>query len=290
MGGTQSRTSLKTPSLRSEKKFSSSEPSNKNLFLEDFVAEMVRQLVEQKVEEIVEEERRNTPRNGTKSESFKKQEVFKNYEDGLEVLESDNEFFKAALAADDKKIGGLIGNQVNTPLSDSDLSASSSNPSSTSSSPIEDFSEAPVTPPPTGIPPDQIVGLIVNVPSRMVPFLNEALQFFWNLRINSKPGTFERELEEAVYPPRFTNTCMEIEDVELCRNVDRMGFINRSFFFDFVREIIQRIYEGEDKEIQMNRDPVINSSRYRLWLGTKRLGSIAKSNVFLTQPVDPDAQ
>lgn len=72
MGGTQSRTSLKTPLPRSEKEFSSSQPGDKNLSLEDFVAEMVRQLVEQKVEEIVEEERRNkSPRNGTKWQSLK---------------------------------------------------------------------------------------------------------------------------------------------------------------------------------------------------------------------------
>ncbi|VUZ44890.1 unnamed protein product, partial [Hymenolepis diminuta] len=270
MGGTQSRTSLKTPSLRSGKKFSSSKPSDKNFSLEDFVAEMVRQLVEQKVQEIVEEERRNTSlRNRTKGDSPKTQEVLKNDEGELEILKSDDEFFKTALAAGEKKLIDLTGNQVNMSLSDSDFSTSSSNPSSTSSSPIEDFSEASLIPSPTGIPPDQIVGLIVNVPSRMVPFLNEALQFFWNLRINSKPGTFERELEKTAYPPRFTDTCTEIEDVELCRNADRMGFINRPFFFDFVREMIQRIYEGEDKDIQMNRDPVINSSRYRLWLGTK---------------------
>nr|CDS26813.1 Serine rich adhesin for platelets [Hymenolepis microstoma] len=269
MGGNQSRTSSKTPSSRSEKKFSSPELSDKTLSLEAFVAEMVRQLVDQKVDEIVREERWNkSPRSGTHSDSLKTQTTFKKSENGLEVLNSNHEFFQTALAACDEKINDPNGDQADSLLSDSEFSTSHSmHSSSPSSSSNEDLSEAHI---PCGIPADQIIGLIVNVPSRMVPFFNEALQFFWNLRINSEPGTFERELAKAIYPPRFNNSCVEIEDIELCRNANRMGFINRPLFFDYVREVIQRIYEGEDEEIQMNRDPVINSDRYRLWLGTKR--------------------
>ena len=53
-----------------------------------------------------------------------------------------------------------------------------------------------------------------------------------------------------------------------------MAFFSRALFFDFVRETLLRIYQGEDEDIQQNRQPVINSARYRLWLGPKRYGDV----------------
>lgn len=71
MGVNHSKNSHKTQSPKSEKRLTSSpDLSDKNLSLEEFVADMIRQLVEQKVEEIVEEERRNNvQQNGSKYDS-----------------------------------------------------------------------------------------------------------------------------------------------------------------------------------------------------------------------------
>ncbi|KAM7536209.1 hypothetical protein Aperf_G00000090540 [Anoplocephala perfoliata] len=276
MGGVNSRNSSKAVSAKTERKITSLGLKDKNFSLEDFVAEMVNQLAEQKVEEIVEEERRK---------------ISKKDEGELQVLDYADEFFRSTLAKDDRNDDDEASGKSQTP----------SPPSTTSSSPIENSSESPTLAHSVGVPADQIMGLIVNIPSRMIPFFHEALEFFWNLRTSCKPGTFEEELKMLEAPPRFSNECVEDEDVELCRTADQLGFMSRSLFFDFVREILQRIYEGEDEDIQNNRQPAITSSRYRLWLGTKRPNSfsllerIVKTNletdfgVKLTVPQDSES-
>lgn len=60
-------------------------------------------------------------------------------------------------------------------------------------------------------PEDQLVGLIVNIPSRVTSLFKDGMRYFWNLRASCKPGTFEKALREATYPPRFTMDCVERE-------------------------------------------------------------------------------
>ncbi|VDD77335.1 unnamed protein product [Mesocestoides corti] len=91
-------------------------------------------------------------------------------------------------------------------------------------------------------------------------------------------------------------------DIELGRRIVKIGFVNRCLFFDVLREILQSIYEGEDAEIRENRQPSMNSARFRLWQGPNRPSSFerlerivrpkleANLGVSLTPPTSADAE
>uniref|UniRef100_A0A5K3FWR2 Microtubule-associated protein futsch n=1 Tax=Mesocestoides corti TaxID=53468 RepID=A0A5K3FWR2_MESCO len=149
---------------------------------------------------------------------------------------------------------------------------------------------------------DDLIGMIANTASRTAPLFQEALRFFWDLRTSSERGTYEKALREATYPPRFSADCIEDEDIELGRRIVKIGFVNRCLFFDVLREILQSIYEGEDAEIRENRQPSMNSARFRLWQGPNRPSSFerlerivrpkleANLGVSLTPPTSADAE
>uniref|UniRef100_A0A915EWD2 Serine rich adhesin for platelets n=1 Tax=Echinococcus canadensis TaxID=519352 RepID=A0A915EWD2_9CEST len=252
-----------------------SKPKSTALPLDAFITDMVKQMVERTVDAVIEEKQ---PKNSNvvkrTEESRMPSTNSKVGESDLEVLSSTNDFFRTALEDDH------LNESDSTPcrfMEDDELSsssASSSLQSTSSSSPLEDSTNALAASPLPGIPEDQLVGLIVNISSRVAPLFKDGMQFFWNLRTTCKSGTFEKALREATYPPRFSMDCVEKEDVELCESADEMSFLNRALFFDLIREILQRIYEGEDEDVQVNRTPVVNSARYRLWLGTTRPNSL----------------
>ncbi|VDM15715.1 unnamed protein product [Hydatigera taeniaeformis] len=256
-------------------------PKSKPFSLDTFVSDLVKQMVERTVDGVIEEKQRKKSNAVEKTEESKESSTnSKADESELEVLSSTNDFFRTTLADDhlDKSDSTPDGFMEDDELSTT--STSSSLQTTTSSSPLEDSTNALVVsppsppPPPPGIPEDQLVGLIVNIPSRLASLFKDGMQFFWSLRTSSKLGTFEKALREATYPPRFTMDCVEREDVELCRSADEMSLLNRPLFFDFIREILQRVYEGEDEDVQLNRMPVVNSARYRLWLGPRRPNSL----------------
>ncbi|KAL5108341.1 hypothetical protein TcWFU_000349 [Taenia crassiceps] len=250
-------------------------PKPKPLSLDAFVADLVKQMVERTVEGVIEEKHRK------KSNAIGRPEGSKEFSakakvDGLEleVLSSTSDFFRTTLADDHLDDSDRNPDDLTEDDEPSSTSASSSLQSTTSSSPLEDSTNAFVVPLPPVIPEDQLVGLIVNIPSRVASLFKDGMQYFWDLRNSCKPGTFETALREATYPPRFTMDCVESEDVELCKSADEMSFLNRALFFDFIREILQHVYEGEDEDVQKNRPPVVNSARYRLWLGLRRPNSL----------------
>lgn len=53
--------------------------------------------------------------------------------------------------------------------------------------------------------------MVVNTPSRTVLLFKDAMEFFFQLRASSKPGTFEQVLNSIQYPPHFTETYAEEE-------------------------------------------------------------------------------
>ncbi|CDS35599.1 Serine rich adhesin for platelets [Echinococcus multilocularis] len=253
-----------------------SKPKSTALSLDAFITDMVKQMVERTVDAVIEEKQPKKSNVVKRTEESRRPSTnSKVGESDLEVLGSTNDFFQTALEDDH------LDESDSTPcrfMEDDELSsssASSSLQSTSSSSPLDDSTNAPAASPLPGIPEDQLVGLIVNISSRVAPLFKDGMQFFWNLRTTCKSGTFEKALREATYPPRFSMDCVEKEDVELCESADKMSFLNRAFFFDLIREILQRIYKGEDEDVQVNRRPVVNSARYRLWLGTTRPNSLA---------------
>ena len=42
-----------------------------------------------------------------------------------------------------------------------------------------------------------------------MPFFQRTLDFFWNLRQSTQPGTFEATLDAAEYPEEFSETYVE---------------------------------------------------------------------------------
>ncbi|KAL5969574.1 hypothetical protein TSMEX_002698, partial [Taenia solium] len=129
-------------------------------------------------------------------------------------------------------------------------------------------------------------GMVVNTPSRTVLLFKDAMKFFFQLRASSEPGTFEEVLNSIQYPPHFTETYAEEEDLEICERVPQSRLVNRSLFFDLIRIGMLDIFAGEDEDIKNNREPRLNSARLHMWRGRHRPESQSRWEAILAPQLE----
>ncbi|VDK31872.1 unnamed protein product [Taenia asiatica] len=129
-------------------------------------------------------------------------------------------------------------------------------------------------------------GMVVNTPSRTVLLFKDAMKFFFQLRASSEPGTFEEVLNSIQYPPHFTETYAEEEDLEICERVPQSRLVNRSLFFDLIRIGMLDIFAGEDEDVKNNREPRLNSARLHMWHGRHRPESQSRWEAILAPQLE----
>nr|CDS24485.1 Serine rich adhesin for platelets [Echinococcus granulosus] len=129
-------------------------------------------------------------------------------------------------------------------------------------------------------------GMVVNTPSRTVPLFKDVMEFFFQLRASSKPGTFEEALNSIQYPPRFTEKYAEEEDLQICERVPQSRLVNRSLFFDLVRIGMLDIFAGEDEDVKNNREPRLSSARLHMWRGRRRPESQSRWEAILAPQLE----
>ncbi|VDO66812.1 unnamed protein product [Schistosoma margrebowiei] len=143
---------------------------------------------------------------------------------------------------------------------------------------------------------DNIKGLFADTPDRTQPLIHLAVKHFWDAKLNAK-SEWEVVLLKASNnpPPEFSVDYYDEADLELFRTQSNVKFISRALLFDLINEIIQKIYVGENNDVEL-QERLINSSesktfhrvssaQFRLWRGPcppttyNRLLTIVQSEV-----------
>ncbi|VDP64900.1 unnamed protein product [Schistosoma curassoni] len=143
---------------------------------------------------------------------------------------------------------------------------------------------------------DNIKGLFADTPDRTQPLIRLAVKHFWDAKLNSK-SECEVVLLKASNnpPPEFSLDYYDEADLELFRTQSNVKFISRALLFDLINEIIQKIYVGENNDVELQERTVnssesktlhrVSSAQFRLWRGPcppttyNRLLTIVQSEV-----------
>ncbi|CAH8468950.1 unnamed protein product [Schistosoma haematobium] len=143
---------------------------------------------------------------------------------------------------------------------------------------------------------DSIKGLFADTPDRTQPLIRLAVKHFWDAKLNSK-SECEVVLLKASNnpPPEFSLDYYDEADLELFRTQSNVKFISRALLFDLINEIIQKIYVGENNDVELQERTVnssesktfhrVSSAQFRLWRGPcppttyNRLLTIVQSEV-----------
>ncbi|VDN11366.1 unnamed protein product [Dibothriocephalus latus] len=135
--------------------------------------------------------------------------------------------------------------------------------------------------------PEAVRGLIANTPDRIHSLVTSALQHFWSFRSTSDGG-FEAALRNAQPPELFFAEYSDEEDVALATTGKPVTFVNRMLVFEYLRELLLRIYDGEDVEKHSSVKPEITSSQFRLWKGMSRPTSLERLSSLVTPHLQSD--
>ncbi|CAH8461646.1 unnamed protein product [Schistosoma rodhaini] len=147
--------------------------------------------------------------------------------------------------------------------------------------PETDKSKICVTPEPS-YTVDNIEGLFADTPDRTQPLIHLAVKHFWDAKLNAKSECEEVVLLKASNNPplEFSVDYYDEADLELFKTQSNVKFINRALLFDLISEIIQKIYVGEDNDVELQERLVnstnssesktshrVSSAQFRLWRG-----------------------
>ncbi|VDQ04067.1 unnamed protein product [Trichobilharzia regenti] len=132
---------------------------------------------------------------------------------------------------------------------------------------------------------ESVQGLFADIPERSQALIQLAVKHFWEYRSNAEVGYKEASLTEALNnpPAEFGFDYCDKIDLEIFKTKSNIRFISSTLLFDLIGELLQKIYAGEDNEVneQQQKQHMVNhfqaksthrvsSAQFRLWRGPCR--------------------
>ncbi|VDP92046.1 unnamed protein product, partial [Echinostoma caproni] len=159
---------------------------------------------------------------------------------------------------------------------------------------LSDTAEASLSLAPSLFSVDNVRGLVADVPHRIQPLIRQALDYFWQARVNAPEGSREPALTAALNTPPAQFLFDAFDEADLSPDLLKLPtlrFVSRRLLFDLVCECMQQVYAGEDHEFFSKQTgkpfhPRVSSSQFRLWQGRSR--PVDKEH--LSQIVSPRVQ
>ncbi|CAH8461403.1 unnamed protein product [Heterobilharzia americana] len=194
-------------------------------------------------------------------------------DEAVDGLLEDESLQRKSLDSDDSSEESLASLDMNGKLCDEDFEEKISETVK---------SKICVTPEPS-FTEENIQGLFADTPERTQTLIHLAVKHFWDSRLNAALGHKEASLLEALSnpPPEFGFDYCNETDLEIFKTKRNIRFISCALLFDFIGELLQKIYAGEDNETELLKEATFNhlqtkhthrvsSAQFRLWRGPCR--------------------